>query len=52
MIDRLWRAIPTLQSTSVVQSGRPEDMQLNINVNPTSEHALYLKLFITNGGGW
>jgi hypothetical protein len=22
------------------------------NVNPTSEHELYLKLFITNGGGW
>jgi len=26
-------------------------MRLNI-VNPTSEHELYLKLFITNGGGW
>jgi len=25
---------------------------LSINVNPTSEHELYLKLFITNGGGW
>jgi hypothetical protein len=23
-----------------------------INVNPTSEHALYLTLFVTNGGGW
>jgi hypothetical protein len=23
-----------------------------VNANPTSEHALYLKLFITNGGGW
>jgi hypothetical protein len=23
-----------------------------VNVNPTSEHELYLKLFITNGGGW
>jgi hypothetical protein len=22
------------------------------NVNATSEHELYLKLFITNGGGW
>jgi len=22
------------------------------NVNPTSEHALFLRLFITNGGGW
>jgi spore maturation protein SpmA len=22
------------------------------NVNPTSEHALYLTLFVTNGGGW
>jgi len=27
-------------------------MCFNINVNPTSEHELYLKLFITNGGGW
>ena len=27
-------------------------MQLNINVNPTSEHELYLTLFISNGGGW
>ena len=25
---------------------------LSTNVNPTSEHELYLKLFITNGGGW
>lgn len=23
-----------------------------VNVNPTSQHELYLKLFITNGGGW
>jgi len=23
-----------------------------VNVNPTSEHGLYLRLFITNGGGW
>lgn len=22
-----------------------------VNVNPTSEHALYLKLFVTNGAG-
>jgi hypothetical protein len=21
-------------------------------VNPTSEHAIFLKLFVTNGGGW
>jgi hypothetical protein len=27
-------------------------MRPNINVNPTSAHQLYLKLFITNGGGW
>lgn len=27
-------------------------MRLNICVNPTSEHELYLRLFITNGGGW
>jgi hypothetical protein len=23
-----------------------------INVNPTSEHGLYLRLFVTTGGGW
>jgi len=22
------------------------------NINPTSEHGIYLQLFITNGGGW
>jgi hypothetical protein len=27
-------------------------MRQLVNVNPTSEHALYLRLFITNGGGW
>jgi hypothetical protein len=27
-------------------------MRQLVNVNPTSEHALYLTLFVTNGGGW
>jgi hypothetical protein len=27
-------------------------MQCSCTVNPTSEHELYLRLFITNGGGW
>jgi len=27
-------------------------MRQPVNVNPTSEHAVYLRLFITNGGGW
>ncbi len=27
-------------------------MPHNTTVNPTSEHAIYLRLFITNGGGW
>lgn len=27
-------------------------MYKNATVNPSSEHDLYLKLFITNGGGW
>jgi len=27
-------------------------MQPNLNVEPTSEHELHLRLFITNGGGW
>jgi hypothetical protein len=25
---------------------------LDLNDTPSSEHELYLKLFITNGGGW
>jgi len=29
-----------------------EAVRQMVNVNPTSEHELYLKLFITNGGGW
>jgi hypothetical protein len=27
-------------------------MHPQVNVNPISEHALFLRLFITNGGGW
>jgi hypothetical protein len=27
-------------------------MRQMVNVNPTSEHGLYLRLFVTNGGGW
>jgi hypothetical protein len=27
-------------------------MRVSINVNPTSEHSLFIRLFITNGGGW
>lgn len=27
-------------------------MKQTVNVNPTSEHGLYLVLFITNSGGW
>jgi hypothetical protein len=27
-------------------------MLFGVNVNPTSEHGLYLKLFVTNAGGW
>jgi len=27
-------------------------MHRNGTVNPTSQHQLYLTLFITNGGGW
>jgi hypothetical protein len=23
-----------------------------VNVNPTSEHGIYLRLFVTIGGGW
>jgi len=27
-------------------------MKQTVTVNPTSEHAVYLRLFITNSGGW
>jgi len=27
-------------------------MRQTVNVNPTSEHGLYLRLFVTNAGGW
>jgi len=27
-------------------------MKQTVNVNPTCEHGVYLRLFVTNGGGW
>jgi hypothetical protein len=27
-------------------------MRQRVNINPTSEHELYLQLFITSAGGW
>jgi hypothetical protein len=27
-------------------------MRQTVNVNVTSEHALFLRLFVSNGGGW
>jgi hypothetical protein len=33
-------------------AGQPGDVMLNIFDSPSSENELYLKLFITNGGGW
>jgi hypothetical protein len=44
-------ARPILKVGAVV-TRKAKPMHLNENVNPTSEHALYLRLFITNGGGW
>jgi hypothetical protein len=29
-----------------------EGWVLHYHMDPTSEHELYLKLFVTNGGGW
>jgi hypothetical protein len=34
------------------QADRVRVMGQTSSVNPTSEHALYLQLFVTNGGGW
>jgi hypothetical protein len=28
------------------------DMPQTVDVNPSSEHGLYLRLFVTNAGGW
>lgn len=33
-------------------SGLPILMAQVIDVNPTSEHGIYLQLFITTSGGW
>jgi hypothetical protein len=33
-------------------SGQARVMPQTVNVNPTSEHGLYLRLFVTNAGGW
>ena len=41
-----------LQSNGALSLGDRIDAMSHDNVNPTSEHELYLKLFITNGGGW
>jgi hypothetical protein len=41
-----------MEERRAVHSSTRHPMRLNENVNPTSEHALYLRLFITNGGGW
>jgi hypothetical protein len=27
-------------------------MSQTVDVNPTSEHRLFLRLFVTTGGGW
>ncbi|HZT82073.1 MAG TPA: hypothetical protein VFA26_17735 [Gemmataceae bacterium] len=35
-----------------VPLGRAATMRQLVEVNPTSEHALYLRLFVTIGGGW
>jgi hypothetical protein len=29
-----------------------EFMRQTVNLNPTSEHAVYLRLLVTCGGGW
>lgn len=41
---------PARISQDIIPEGR--FMKSRVNVNPISEHELYLKLFITNGGGW
>ncbi len=38
--------------TAASETQRDDVMRDGGLVNPTSEHELYLKLFISNGGGW
>ena len=46
------RYVSICSRESAIVSWKGGIMQRNFNVNPTSEHDLYLRLFITNGGGW
>jgi hypothetical protein len=39
-------------SYNITGRAAADTMRQLVNVNPTSEHAIYLRLFITNGGGW
>jgi hypothetical protein len=43
---------PTINSVLPKGATGERTMSQQVNVNPTSEHAIYLRLFITNGGGW
>ena len=46
------RCAAKLQITSILSLARMgRSMGQRIEVNPLSEHALFLRLFITNGGG-
>jgi hypothetical protein len=48
----LWEATYDGRGTVLPRCASGPGMQQLIDVNPTSEHALYLCLFITNAGGW
>jgi hypothetical protein len=62
-ISGIWLASPrhvnSHYSTILRVRRLPERKPLNeqavgqrVNVNPVSEHALFLKLFVTTAGGW
>lgn len=40
------------RSVPIVGRSLERVMRPSVYVNPTSEHALFLRLFITNAGGW
>jgi hypothetical protein len=44
-----YRSLSCHQSASDASEAPMRPMQ---RVNPTSEHALFLRLFLTGGGGW
>jgi hypothetical protein len=50
--DALFRDSGPLHSWHAMERSSAMESQCTVKIHPSSEHDLYLKLFITNGGGW